>query len=117
MDAVALAVESASAIVGQRIGNLQAGSYVTDGVVAYSYVCNLANRTGTGSSRILWRQHDSKAHLRKTAPGVFHYVAFDQNPLRILQFEQILDDERISVGSSHESQLALHPGQRLEHVI
>src|SRR5690242_4045268 len=63
------------------------------------------------------RQDDTEADLRETTPAVFHDVAVDQGALRVFQLEEILDGKWISVRSTNISRLALHPGQRLEHVV
>ena len=83
-----------------------------------SVTWQLGQRFGAvAASLILWSQHDGEAHLRETTPRVLHNVAIEQNALRVFQFEEILDDKWISVGSTHVSGLPLQPGQRFEHVI
>ncbi len=69
------------------------------------------------ASLIFRRQDNAETALGESAPGVLHDVRFDQDTLRILQFEEILDDKWISVGSTDIAWLALHPGQRLEEMV
>ena len=42
------------------------------------------------------RQKNRKPRLRETTPVVLQNVALEKNPLRILQFKMIFDDERAS---------------------
>ena len=66
---------------------------------------------------ILWRQHDCESILGKATPCVLQDVAFQEHPLCILQLENILHDERISVLASHKIRLTQLPAHRPKHVI
>src|SRR5436309_2052383 len=68
-------------------------------------------------SLVFGSQQDGKAHLRKSTPRVLHDIAIEQDPLRVLQLEQILDDKWIPVRPAHVTGLPLHPDQWLEHVV
>src|ERR1700739_3204433 len=88
MYAVALPVDRRFPI-RQSVGDLHPGSYMTDDVIPDGYIRDLA--TGT-AARIFWSQHNGETNLRESTPAVFQNISFEQNPLSIFQFEQVLDD-------------------------
>src|SRR5580692_358204 len=77
--------------------------------------------TGThvaATSRLVLRsQQNAEAGLREASPCIFENISFKQDALRILEFKQILDDDRIAIHHADESRLTIEPGPRLEQVI
>src|SRR5579862_1638877 len=90
---------------------------MTDVVVTHSHVRNLANGTWGQGGLILWSEQEGESHLREATPGIFHDVAVEQDPLRIFQLKQVLDDKGIPVGAAYETRLTLLPDERLEHMV
>src|ERR1700689_3815732 len=92
--------------------------------VAYPALANrnvgykaIGAKAAVSAGLVLGRQQNREAGLGKAGPVVLQNVAFEQNPLRILEFKQVLDDKRIAVEATHESGLSFQPGHGLEHVI
>src|SRR4029077_16539132 len=120
MDTVPCASSSCPSIIRQSIGDLHSCGDMADHHVANCDVRDLAVGTEispVAAGLILRGQQDGEAHLRETTPRVLHNIAIEQDALRVFQFEEILDDEWISVLSAHVSGLSFHPCQRLEHVV
>src|SRR5215469_250521 len=100
----------------QTISDLQAAAHMADAAIADGNVGDDADRAYVGNL-ILGREKESEAALGESSPGIFEDVAFEQHTLGILQFKQVLDDERMPVRGTHKIGAAGHPFEGLEHVV
>lgn len=88
---------------------------ITDG-----HVRHLANGTNIGAIRIvlvLGSEQNGVTGLAEASPEVLREVAVNQHSYRILEFDVILDDERIAVCSSDKRRAPLHPLPWLPEVV
>ena len=99
VDTVAAAIRRSAAGIGENISDLESIAHVHHPVVADGHVSDTAKRADIGCL-IFWSQQHCKSPLSESTPTVLHNVAFEQHPLRVLQFEIILDDEGMTVSAS-----------------
>ena len=59
-----------------------------DNATVRSYLTELQSRITSAIAAL-----DGKAFLTHTTPAVIEDIAFEEQPLRVLELEQILDDE------------------------
>ena len=70
-----------------------------------------------GGVLVFGSQQNAVAGLAEPSPAVFHQVRLDQHANRILEFQVVLDHERMPVSSANERSVAWHPLPRLPEVI
>src|SRR5437867_4421752 len=119
MNAIACTGKCHATGVGEDVSNLYSGTGVTDDAVPDGHIGDLADWAHVGGTPglILRGQHNRVTCLRKTAPGVFQDVAFEQHTLSILQFKVVFYDERSTISSTHEPRCSGHPLQRFEEMV
>src|SRR5579872_2867950 len=119
MNAVAPAILRGASVIRQAVPNLQPTGDVADPDVPNGDVGDLAGGAYVPSALclVLRPQQNGKAGLREPAPAVFEEVAFENDPLRVLELKQVLGDERTTVDAANESRLTLHPDHGLEQVV
>src|SRR5437667_7435226 len=115
MDTVALASCRWSFRVGKRVGNLQCAAHMADLVVSDRHICYSAVRALV--PLVFGGYKNRKTRLAEPAPSIFQDVAFEKNPLCILQFKMIFHDKRSPGSPSHKAQLSLLPDHTLEEMI
>src|SRR5262249_38802464 len=105
MNAVALPGQCDTSIGGNTISHLQAAAHVADLRVANRNIGDFAERTDVGGADGLVLRTDDhpESGLGEPAPGIFQNVAFEENALRVLQFEQVLDNKRLAVPSANKA--------------
>src|SRR5581483_6429181 len=101
-------------IVG-HIGDLKDRPDIDDAVVTDGHVRDPAQ--GTALRLVLGREQDGVAVLTESAPAVFEKVPLDQHSLSVLQFEQVLHNERMAVAAAGKPRLSSPPDQGFEEVV
>jgi len=90
----------------------EATGNVAHAAEAYGHVGGFANRTLI--ILILRRQENGETRLRESSPYIFEDVVFEQDPLSVLKFEQVLDDKWFSRSPTDEPFAPLLPNPRFE---
>ncbi len=116
VNAVAFPPGRGSFCIGQHVRELHTSAHVRNPVVAERYIHNLAKRTNIGTL-ILGCEKNRESFLGKTTPRILQDVSFEQQPLGILEFENVFHDKWFARSSSDEAGLPGFPGHGLVHMI
>ena len=103
---------STRAVPGDVGRHLDSASGMRDAYIADGDVGHLTHRTNVSAAHgvlVLGGQQNAKASLAEASPAVFHKICLDQHANRILEFQVILDDKWIAIGSPNEVRVPLHP--------